>query len=197
MQVKFWHNNPCKQPIFQYQNRKMMNVIRNSSRVVMWLFVLMICFSGCKSKKKAAEAARAAEERARIEQEANLRKEEELKRKQAEEEAARRDAEARQNEMMANAPKAKLTQYFESISRSGNTASANSSINEALTLFASPDTPVLIVISEEGSQKDYDRPTTIRQYLNYLKDTRNNSNSISNLQFDNAGKITEVELRKN
>ena len=173
-----------------------MNVIRNSSRVVMWLFVLMICFTGCKSKKKAAEAARAAEERARMEQEAKLRSEEEQKRKDAEE-AARREAEARQQEMMANAPKAKLNQYFESIANSGNVSSANSSINEALTLFASPETPVLIVVSEEGGQKDYDRPTTIRQYLNYLKDTKNNANSISNLQFDNSGKITEVELRKN
>jgi len=174
-----------------------MNVIRNSSRVVMWLLVLMICFTGCKSKKKAAEAARAAEERARIEQEATLRQEEEQKRKEAEEEAARRESEARQQEMLANAPKAKLSQYFESISRSNNVASANSSINEAMTLFASPDTPVLIVVSEENGQKDYDRPTTIRQYLNYLKDTRNNSNSISDIQFDNAGKITEVELKKN
>ena len=174
----------------------MMNVIRNSSKVVMWLFILMICFTGCKSKKKAAEAARAAEERARIEQEANLRREEEQKRKEAEE-AARRDAEARQKDVMSNEPKSRLNQYFESIARSGNSSSANSSINEALTLFASPDTPVLIVISDEGGQKDYDRPTTIRQYLNYLKDTKNNSNSISDLQFDNSGKITEVELRKN
>ena len=99
--------------------------------------------------------------------------------------------------MLANAPKAKLNQYFESIARSSNVASANSSINEALALFASPETPVLIVISEENGQKDYDRPTTIRQYLNYLKDTKNNANTISNLQYDNSGKITEVELRKN
>ena len=175
----------------------MMNVIRNSSRVVMWVLVLMICFTGCKGKKKAAEAARAAEERARIEQEANLRRDEEQKRKEAEEEAARRDAESRQQDIATNEPKARLNQYFESIARSGNVASSNSSINEALTLFSSPDTPVLIVISEQGGQKDYDRPTTIRQYLNYLKDTRNNSNSITNLQFDNSGKITEVELRKN
>lgn len=174
-----------------------MNAIRNSSRVVMWLLVLMICFTGCKSKKKAAEAARAAEERARMEQEANLRQEEEQKRQAEAEEAARRESEARQQEMLANAPKAKLNQYFESVSRSTNVASANSSINEALTLFASPDTPVLIVVSEENGQKDYDRPTTIRQYLNYLKDTKNNSNSISDLQFDTSGKITEVELRKN
>lgn len=175
-----------------------MNVIRNSSKVVMWLLVLMICFTGCKSKKKAAEAARAAEERARMEQEANLRREEEQKRKEAEEaEAARREAEARRQEMAANAPKAKLNEYFQSISQSANAASANSSINEALTLFASPDTPVLIVISEENGQKDYDRPTTIRHYLNYLKDTKNNANSISDLQFDSGGKITELELRKN
>jgi hypothetical protein len=173
-----------------------MNAIRNSSRLVMWALVLMISVTGCKSKKKAAEAARAAEERARIEQEATLRKEEELKRKEAEE-AARRDAEARQRELMANAPKAKLNQYFESIASSGNVASANSSINEALTLFASPETPVLIVISDSGGQKDYDRPTTIREYLNYLKDQKKNINTISNLQFDNSGKITEVELRKN
>jgi len=173
-----------------------MNVIRNSSSVIMWVLVLMICFTGCKSKKKAAEAARAAEERARIEQEANLRRDEEQKRKEAEE-AARREAESRQQEMTTNEPKARLNQYFESIASSGNVASSNSSINEALTLFSSPDTPVLIVISEEGGQKDYDRPTTIRQYLNYLKDTKNNSNSITNLQFDNSGKITEVELRKN
>ena len=173
----------------------MMNVIRNSSRLVMWLLVLMICFTGCKSKKKAAEAARAAEERARIEQEASLRQEEERKRQEAE--AARREAEARQNEMLANAPKAKLNQYFQSISSSNNVASANASINEALTLFSSPDTPVLIVISEENGMKDYDRPTTIRQYLNYLKDTKNNANSISDLKFDSSGKITEIELRKN
>jgi hypothetical protein len=162
----------------------------------MWLFVLMICFTGCKSKKKAAEAARAAEERARMEQEAaNARAEEERQRKEAEE-AARREAEARQREALANAPKARLNQYFESIARSGNAAAANASINEALTLFASPDTPVLIVISEENGQKDYDRPTTIRQYLNYLKDTRNNANNISDVQLDASGKITEVELRK-
>ena len=173
-----------------------MNVIRNSSKVIMWILVLMICFTGCKSKKKAAEAARAAEERARMEQEANLRAEDERKKKEAED-AARAEAERRQQEMLANAPKAKLNQYFESIANSNNVASANSSINEALTLFASPETPVLIVISEESGQKDYDRPTTIRQYLNYLKDTKNNANTISNLQFDNSGKITEVELRKN
>ena len=70
-------------------------------------------------------------------------------------------------------------------------------INEALSLFASPDTPVLIVISESGGQKDYDRPTTIKNYLNYLKDQKKNINKISDVKYDGSGKITELELKKN
>lgn len=174
-----------------------MNAIRNSSSLVMWVLILMICISsGCKSKKKAAEASNAAAEKARVEQEATLRKqqEEEAKRKaEAEAQAqAKREAESKEK-----APYALLAQYFESISKSNNLTSANASINEVLTMFASPDTPVLIVISESNGQKDYDRPTTIASYLNYLKDQKKNMNKVSNLQFDSAGKITEVELRKN
>jgi hypothetical protein len=160
----------------------------------MWVLILMICFTGCKSKKKAAEAANVAAEKARVEQEAALRKqqEEDAKRKAEEEARAKRESESKEK-----APQALLAQYFESISTSNNLTSANTSINEVLTMFASPETPVLIVISESNGQKDYDRPTTIISYLNYLKDQKKNSNKISNLQFDSSGKITEVELRKN
>ena len=63
-------------------------------------------------------------------------------------------------------------------------------------MFASDETPVLIVISESGGIKDYDRPTTIKQYLEYLKDTGKNVNRIGNIQYDSAGKITELELIK-
>jgi hypothetical protein len=172
-----------------------MYFIRKSSRLIgVLILMILLVASGCKSKKKAAEAARAAEERARIEQEANLKRqqEEEARRKQAEADEASRNAESKD--------KAKYTvlgQYFDNIANSGNTAAANSSINEVLSMFASPDTPVLIVISESGGQKDYDRPTTIANYLNYLKDQKKNANKISNLQFDSSGKIIEVELRKN
>lgn len=158
------------------------------------LLILAALASGCKSKKKAREAAAAAE-KARIEQaEAALRKEreaEEQRRREAEEQT-RREAEAR-----ATKPEARLSAYFDAIASSGNINSANSSINEALSLFASPETPVLIVISESNGQKDYDRPTTIRDYLNYLKDQKKNINKISDVQFDSSGKITELELRKN
>ena len=174
----------------------MIQVIRKSPRFIMLalLVVLMAVGGGCKSKKKAAEAAAAAE-KARMEQEAAALKkqqEEDRKRREAEEEAAKRAA----AEANKKDPQAKLEEYFTSISNSSNEASANSSINEALSLFASSDTPVLIVIHESGGQKDYDKPTTIRNYLYYLKDQKKQADKIGNLQFDNSGKITEVELVK-
>lgn len=175
----------------------MVHVIRHASKLIMFglLVVLMAVGGGCKSKKKAAEAAAAAE-RARIEQEAAALKkqqaEDEARKKREAEEAARRAEEEARN---AN-PQSKLEQYFSSISNASNDAAANSSINEALSMFTSGDTPVLIVIHESGGQKDYDRPTTIRNYLNYLKDQKKQADKIGNLQFDSSGKITEVELVK-
>ena len=74
---------------------------------------------------------------------------------------------------------------------------ASFKIREAMGMFASPDSPVLIIISESGDQVDYDEPTTIRKYLEYLKDTRNEPAAVKNLQFDANGKIKEVELIKN
>ena len=143
----------------------------------------------------------AAKEKARMEQEATLRqqKEDEAKKREAEEKA-KRDAELKLSESeneLERSPKAKLSQYFDAIASSSNVTSANISINEALTLFASPETPVLIVISESGGRKDYDRPTTIKDYLNYLKDQKKNINAVSDLKIESSGKITEVELRKN
>ena len=176
----------------------MKNYALNTSKI---LILLIIVFSfGCKSSKKMAAAK--AKENARIEQEqaAKLQKqkEEEARQRAAEEEKARREAEERMRESASKetAPKAKLDDYFNAIASSSNVSSANNSINEALSLFASPDTPVLIVISEYDGKKDYDRPTTIKDYLNYLKDQKKNINTISNLQVDSSGKITEVELKK-
>lgn len=175
----------------------MIKSITNSPRFIMLalLVILMAAGGGCKSKKKAAEAAAAAE-RAKMEQEAAALKkqqEEEARlKKEADEAAAKRAAE----EAAKKNPQSKLEGYFSAISNSSNPASANSSINEALSMFSSPDTPVLIVIHESGGQKDYDRPTTIKDYLNYLKDQKKKADKIGNLQFDPSGKITEVELVK-
>lgn len=174
--------------------QKITHLMRNSSRFIgIMLLILLMTVAGCKSKKKAMEA-NAAAEKARMEQEAALQKqkEEEVARKEAEE----REKARRVEEMRMRDPAARLEQYFNAIAASTNLPSANNSITEALALFASHDTPVLIVISESGGQKDYDRPTTIKQYLNYLKDQKKQADKIGNLQFDGSGKITEVELIK-
>ena len=91
---------------------------------------------------------------------------------------------------------ASLTDYFYSISTATSVSQANMQIAEALKLFTSPEAPVLIIISKEGDKVDYDRPTTIKNYLNYLKDTKNNTNKVEKATYDNNGKIRELELLK-
>ena len=171
------------------------SLIQRSLRFVILAFVAaaLLGGTGCKSKKKAAEAARAAEEKARIEREME-------EKRLAEEEAARRRAEeerlAVERERAAaaeNSPERRLARYFDAIA-SGRSSAAT--MQEAMSMFASPETPVLIVISEVNGQKDYDRPTNIREYLNYLKDTGNNVNRVFEVKYDSAGKITELELIK-
>lgn len=191
-------NKICRKSKANKIMRTMLNFIRTSPKWVflLTLVILMSAGGGCKSKKKAMEA-EAAANKAKMEQEAALKKQqeaEELRRKEAEENE-RREAEARAKAAKTE-PYSKLEQYFNAIGGASSVASANSSINEALALFSSGETPVLIVISESGGQKDYDRPTTIKDYLNYLKDQKKRADKIGNLQFDSSGKITEVELIK-
>lgn len=90
----------------------------------------------------------------------------------------------------------RVSDYFAAIANAPSIASANNSISEALNLFESPDALVLIVISEYNGNKDYDKPTTIREYLNYLKDQKKNINRVGELTLNSAGKIAELELYK-
>jgi len=171
-----------------------MILIKFSTRqgISMLVILLLLVGASCKSKKATMAVTDPASEKAKMEQESAMRKQQEAEAARKQElEAEARAAEAKRKE---TEPYRKLDNYFSAISNSNSLASANSSISEALTLFASKDTPVLVVISEENGQKDYDRPTTIGEYLNYLKDQKKSINKINQLQFDNAGKITEVEL---
>ena len=90
----------------------------------------------------------------------------------------------------------KLENYFNAVANASNVQSANNTIREALGMFSNQNTPVLIVIHEESGRKDYDEPTTIETYLNYLKDTKKNLNFISDIRMDGSGKVTELELRR-
>src|SRR5882762_6314038 len=109
----------------------MMKLLRNSAKIPVLAVALLIFASGCKSSKKAAEAARLAAEKTRMEQEANLKKQQdEERKKQLAEEQASRDAEAkrqREAKEKESTPYVKLDQYFDAIANSGNTASTNNS----------------------------------------------------------------------
>ena len=110
----------------------------------------------------------------------------------AEAERLRREAEKKTELTTAQ----KLENYFNEIAYAPSVAVANQKINEATQMFASPQTPVLIIIAREGDIVDYDRPTTINKYLNYLKDQKKNINAIENIGTDENGKIVELELIK-
>jgi hypothetical protein len=113
----------------------------------------------------------------------------------AEKEALRKKWEEenkKKNEVMSLS----LSDHFALVAGASSVENANIKINEALKLFASPDTPVLIIISKEGDLVDYDRPTTAKKYLEYLKDQKRNLNEIDNIEYDDKGKIKLLELIK-
>lgn len=90
----------------------------------------------------------------------------------------------------------KLENNFNAVAAAGSVNGANQTIQETLAMFSNQETPVLIVIHEENGIKDYDEPTTIKKYLEYLKDTKKNLNYISDIRLDAAGKVSELELRR-
>lgn len=146
------------------------------NRLLTVMLIGLLAFGACKSKKKVVEAAPAP---VPVEQPAPAPKPAETPKPTAEEVAV-----------------GKLEGYFNSIANSSNLQSANNTIREAMGMFSNQNTPVLIVIHEQSGVKDYDEPTTIDKYLNYLKDTKKNLNFISDIRMDGSGKVTELELRR-
>lgn len=145
------------------------------NRSLMIALVAMLAMGACKSKKKAAQQPAPPAPVEQVEQPAPAP----APVSSAEEVAAE-----------------KLENYFNSVATSGNASMANQTIQEALGMFSNQETPVLIVIHEENGIKDYDEPTTISKYLNYLKDTKKNLNYISDIRMDANGKVSELELRR-
>lgn len=120
----------------------------------------------------------------------------ELERSQRAEEERRRLEDAKNNDRL-NSLDYNLENLFSQIAaagKQGNTSEANSKIQQALKMFSSTEAMVLIIIHQEGDLKDYDEPTNIQKYLNYLKDTKQNKNVIYNIVKDGNGKIKELEL---
>ena len=151
------------------------------------LIAMMVAFSSCKTSKKAAKVASN-----NVEETRDPTGEREI------------DTSAADKELMNQSKKSELPKstteslwgYFDAIANAPSTASANSSIKEAMTMFASPMVPVLVAIYYGADDVDYDEPTTIDKYLNYIKDQKKNVNKINDMKTNDAGKITELELIK-
>lgn len=114
--------------------------------------------------------------------------------RKAEEERLRKEEEERRKQTTGKYTV--LENHFMSIAGAPSIPLANERIAQALQMFASPDVPVLIIISQVGGFNDYDRPTTIRRYLDWLKDQKVSPNRVEQAKYDNNGKITELELIK-
>ena len=173
-----------------------MKTLQKKTSKVLLAFAPLLFVWGCASTSKTITPAATA--KSKREQGANLpkQKDEKLKRPQTEENM-KQDSKLTLKIMKENAPKVRLNEYFEAIANADNAASADRIITKALAMFASSETKVLMVISDQNGTNDYDKPATIRAYFNYLKIQKKNLDDIKNLKIDSNGKITEVELKKN
>ena len=102
----------------------------------------------------------------------------------------------REERERANSADAVLGRNFNSIANAGSVSQANRVISETIDMFESPNTPVLIIIKQNAGFNDYDRPTTIENYLNYLKDQKKATEKINDIKYNSNGKINELELIK-
>lgn len=177
VQKRIKHNSsPCTHPIginpITTMKKHLLSVALNRSFLV--VLVAALAIASCKSKKKVVETP----EPASVEAPAPI---------------LEKSAPVVSADEVAVE---KLENYFDRLSAAGNASMANQTIQEVLGMFSNQETPVLIVIHEENAIKDYDEPTTIKKYLEYLKDTKKNLNFISDIRMDSNGKVSELELRR-
>ena len=110
-------------------------------------------------------------------------------------ERAQKEEEERNKQEAQNA-NTTLERNFTTIAQSGSVSQANRTINETLGLFESPNVPVLIIIKQNAGFNDYDRPTTIEKYINYVKDQKKAAEKVHEIKYNANGKINELELIK-
>jgi mRNA-degrading endonuclease HigB of HigAB toxin-antitoxin module len=89
-----------------------------------------------------------------------------------------------------------LDDRFKGIAEASSAEAADKMIAETLNLFDNPKTPLLIIVFEQGDQKDYDKPTNIKDYLNYIKDRKIYNNNVVNIEYNDNQKINLIELKK-
>lgn len=113
-----------------------------------------------------------------------------------EEERLRLEKEARERELREGGQFRAINMALDAVANASDVSAANAKIREALSAFAGDDVPVLILISSDGDIKDYDKPTTIRKYLEFIKDQKKSNNKVLDAVKDSNGKIKELELIK-
>lgn len=120
-----------------------------------------------------------------------------VEKKLARERAQKEEEERNKNEQQeTQAMNVTLESSFNSIARAGSLSQSNRIINETLGLFESKNVPVLIIINQSAGFNDYDRPTTIENYLNYIKDQKKATEKVYDIKYNANGKINELELIK-
>lgn len=147
---------------------------------------IVVAGAGCKSHKAATSSTSA---------DADAKADAAAKKKAAQEAAAAKAA-ADAQAAAKREPYDRMEKYFHQIANAGNAANANQVIATALQSFPSSDLPVLIIIYRSGSTVDYDQPTTITNYLNYIKDQKMSPNAVDHIELDSNGKINKIVLIK-
>lgn len=167
-----------------------MNMIKKIS-ILQLVFVVMLAggFSACKSKKKVSDVSDAEMVKQQMEDEAT---EELPPPTQPEEEITPTLEPVEETPTQSE----QLQGFMQQIVSASDINAANQQIQQALTMFSNSNAPVLIVIYSGNGQADYDEPTTISKYLNYLKDTKNLNVLVEDMVTDQNGKIKELVLRK-
>ena len=124
------------------------------------------------------------------------------KQKEAEEERIKREKEEelkrleQEKNKTSKSAQEVLEEALKNIGAAATKQEADQIINSVIPMFTSKDANVLIIISEENGEKDYDKPTTIIKYLELLKDTKKQGAKIYQIHYDNDKKIKTLELKK-
>ncbi len=91
---------------------------------------------------------------------------------------------------------ARLSNYFGQIANASSVTAANNNIREAVGMFSNGEAPVLIIFYAANGTEDFDEPTTITKYLNYLKDLKKAPHKVKEMVMDSQGRIKELVLVK-
>ena len=95
-------------------------------------------------------------------------------------------------------PENVLRRSFDGIAKASSASEANSLIQNTLQMFSSEKANVLIIVHKGATDADtdYDEPTNIAKYLNYLKDQKKNLNDVERIVYDSNNKIKTLILLK-